>query len=174
MKLTWDNTQQAIDEDWTTTLISLIQPNIDIFSQASDIEKFRSNFHTLNDTQKTYVIAQLFASDALYESSWNPSEKDVDVGSQNDHNTWSVGLWQMSVCDQDNYGLPFQFTFDDLCMMKPNAQLAVNVMLAQIQKHGKILIPHGEPGVYWSTLCPMGRYDKSPAIIEDCQNMEFI
>jgi hypothetical protein len=151
---------------WTASLLSIIAPFIDVFSSAKDITQFRSDYATLTTAQKISIVAEIFCWDAYYESSWDPTQYSVDVGNSNNKNTWSVGLLQMSVTDQANYGFKFGYSFTDLQSPTPNLTLAVNVMVKQIQKYGVIMIPQGSPGDYWSTLHPGGKYDASASIIK--------
>jgi hypothetical protein len=172
-KLTWEN-NNASRSAWSEILFNLITPQLAIFASAQDIETVRPGFSTLEADQQVSVIAQLFCSDALYESSWNPASSDVDVGSASDKNSWSVGLWQMSVCDQANYGFTFGFTYEDLLEVQPNAQLAIGVMCKQIQRHGKILLDwKTERGsVYWSSLSPNNKYNHVANILKDVQALQ--
>jgi hypothetical protein len=62
-----------------------------------------------------------------------------DVGTS-DKNTWSIGLMQMSVCDQANYGIRLGYTYDGLIQPIPNLQLAVLILAKQVAKYGKLMI----------------------------------
>lgn len=163
-KLSWENGHPE-RAAWTKQLIDIITPDIEVFYTASDITKIRPDFKTLSKSKQILVIAELFSAMAFYESSWNPKENSVDVGSKNDQDTYSVGLLQMSVVDQKNYGFKFGYTFKDLQQAGPNLKLAEAIMVKQIKRYGKILIPKGENGVYWAVIHPKGKYDKSDKII---------
>jgi hypothetical protein len=70
-----------------------------------------------------------------------------------------------AVVDQTNYRLSFGYSFADLQDPIKNLHLGVAIMARQIDRHGKLFIPVGESGVYWSTLHPGGKHDKSAAIM---------
>lgn len=147
----------------------LLAKDLDTYSKASDITKICPKWPTLSKDQQTKAIAEFWVSTAVHESSWNPESKSVDVGKPELKDTWSVGLWQMSVVDQKNYGFDFGFDFAALQTPLPNAKLAFAVMKNQITKRGKIMIPQGEPGIYWAVLRPGGKYDHSAEIITRTQ-----
>lgn len=170
--LTWEQNQPERAE-WTSKLIAELAPQIAEFDKATDIMSIRPDWQILNKDQKTLVIAQFFCSMAFFESGWRQDVYSVDVGVTDNHDTWSVGLWQMSVTDQKNHKLPFNYSFADLKNMQPNARLAIAVMVHQIQRRGKILIKKGEPGVYWSTINPGNKHDKSLQIIEQVKAVRF-
>ncbi len=98
------------------------------------------------------VLCEMFCQICLYESSWDPAcNGGADAGSQDDKNTWSIGLMQLSVCDQESYQLPLGYTFDDLMTVKPNLELGVKIMASQVLHHGKFIMTHGE-ACYWSSF----------------------
>ena len=143
------------------------------FDTASDPSFFCPKYKTLTAAQRAQAMAEMIVWTTYYESSWDPTEYSVDVGEEDDKNTWSVGLLQLSVVDQPNYGFTFGYAFGDLQSPTPNLTLGLAIMARQIQNHGKILIPAGQSGVYWSTLHPGGSYDKSAAIAGHVQNLSF-
>jgi len=143
---------------WTKVLTDEIAFGgaIDVFAQAEDVEFFVPNFRVLTKREKIKAIAELFVATAYYESAWNPRSQSVDVGTASNKDTWSVGLFQMSVVDQKNYGLSFGFSFDDLITAAPNIKLALSVMKQQIMRKGKIVV---DKGPYWAVLY-RGKYSK--------------
>lgn len=171
--LTWEKNHPE-RASWSQILEDQISQNLAAFKSAKDILKIRSDFNKLSASQQVNVLAEFFSSDAYYESSWDPTEYSVDVGTDDDKGSWSVGLWQMSVDDQESYDLKFGYTFADLQTVKPNAVLAVTIMAQQIKNYGLILIPWSQKShVYWSTLSPGNKDDKSASIISDVQAMSF-
>lgn len=161
--LDWEKTI-AGSSTWSAALIGYVTAAFPILSKATDIGTFCPTFASLTDVQKIHVLSELMVWTAYFESSWEPAENSQDVGTAANKDTWSVGLWQMSVVDQANYGLKFGYTFSDLQQPGPNARLAIAVLSHQVAKYGTILIPAGSPGLYWATLHPGGKYDASSSI----------
>ncbi|MGZ3796484.1 MAG: transglycosylase SLT domain-containing protein [Pseudobdellovibrionaceae bacterium] len=164
--------QVGWQEEWTEPLIGLIKDKILILETASDIEKFRPDYHSLSRENQIKVFVELIKATCYFESGYNPKSASVDVGTKENKDTWSVGLLQMSVVDQSNYGLRFGYTYDDLLKPLPNLTLGVAVLAKQVTKHGKIILKRGEPGLYWSTLCdkPNGKVN---SIIKRVQELKF-
>lgn len=161
---------------WSDSLFSLIS-NGDTFNAlclAQDIKEIRPDFSSLTKDQKATVLCELVSAMSKFESSWNPASYSVDVGSKDNRDTWSVGLMQMSVVDQTNYGFNLGYDFQDLQLPVPNLKLAVLILAKQVQKHGLLMIPNGESGLYWAVLHPGGKYDQSKNIIAMVQNIKFV
>lgn len=151
---------------WSDHLRTIIDPAE--FSKASDIKKLRSDWDQLSHDSKIEVLVEFFKALAYYESSYNPNCQTVDVGIKDNKSTWSIGLLQLSVIDQSNLNIRMGFDFDALLVPENNLSLGVAIMVNQIKKRGKIFIPKGEtgnPGVYWATLNPGNKFDKSEKII---------
>ncbi|MGZ3770076.1 MAG: TIGR02594 family protein [Bdellovibrio sp.] len=165
--------QVGWQEEWTTHLTGLIKDKILILETASDIEKIRPDYHSLSRENQIKVFVELIKATCYFESGYNPKAASVDVGTKENKDTWSVGLLQMSVVDQSNYGLRFGYSYEDLLKPLPNLTLGVAVLAKQVAKHGKLIIKRGEPGLYWATLCEGGRYDKSASIIKRVQELKF-
>lgn len=164
------------DHYWAEILRRLIFPQINEFNLADDIHNIRPDWASLSDEQKTDVMVEFFKAMVFYESGYNPKSSSVDVGIPGNKDTYSVGLLQLSVVDQSNLGLRFGFNYDDLMIPDKNLTLGVAIMVNQIKKRGKILIAKGEkgnPSLYWATISPGGRYDKSANIIEAAQALKF-
>jgi conserved hypothetical protein TIGR02594 len=161
------------DPYWTELLKRLCYSKINIFESASDILQIRPDFHKLNEDQKASVLAEFFKALAYYESAYNPKAQSVDVGIKGNKDTWSIGLLQLSVVDQPNFGLRLGYSFEDLIKPEPNLTLGVAIMARQVEKYGRFLIPLGGAGLYWATLHPRGRYDQSANIIKAVQSLKF-
>lgn len=164
------------EPEWTESLHKLIEGKLETFSAAKDIEVIYPNFRLLNNSQKVEVLAEFFKWLAYYESGWNPSSQSVDVGVDGHPDSYSIGLLQVSVDDQKNLGIPLGYDFFQLLAPLANLILGIEIMCNQIRKRGKILISRGEkgnPGLYWATLCPGGRYDKSQEIISKVRSLRF-
>lgn len=165
--------QVGWQEEWTEHLIGLIKDKILILETAKDIEKIRPDFHSLNRDNQIKVFVELIKAMCYFESGYNPKSASVDVGTKANKDTWSVGLLQMSVVDQLNYGLRFGFTYEDLLKPLPNLTLGVAVLVKQVAKRGKIILKRGEPGLYWAVICEGGKYDKSASIIKKVREVKF-
>lgn len=153
--------------------MQIIATNFTALDKANDVTTFCPKYKSLNQNQKINLWADLFASTAYYESAWNPKSYSVDVGTSSNADTWSVGLMQMSVIDQDSYNIHLGFNFSDLQDPIKNLQLSVAIMARQVTKYGKIMIPVGGSGLYWATLHPGGKYDESAAIAKMTKRLTF-
>lgn len=155
-KLPWEDNGHSERAGWTAALAELMTHYIDILDTAQDIEKFRPGYHQMTTDQRVHVWSILICWLCDFECSWNPNESSVDAGTKDDIDSYSVGMMQMSVCDQENYGVHLGYNFDDLKDPIKGLTLGVAIFAQQISKYGTVLISHGKPGVYWSTLEPGG------------------
>jgi hypothetical protein len=171
--LAWESSSHPERLEWSTSLYGIVNEHFAALDKAKDISNFCPSYSSLSKDQKINLWAELFASDAYYESSWDPTEYSVDVGTQNDKDTWSVGLLQMSVIDQQSYNLSLGYDFADLQTADKNLELGVTIMALQVAKYGTVLIDVGSPGLYWSTLHPGGEYDQSAAIEKTTKSLNF-
>jgi hypothetical protein len=167
--LSWENTTQAHPEraPWSDGLAKDIEARLSTLDAATDMAKICPKYSSLAHRQRVQVWAELFVRMSYYESSWNPTSESVDVGTEDDHDTWSVGLLQVSVVDAPNK--PLGYDYGDLLMPLPNLDLAAAIMANQINKVGTILIGPGTHMLYWAVIHPGGRYDKSATIISEVQ-----
>ena len=158
--------------EWSEHVEGLIRTNLASFDKASDITKIRSDWFSLTENQKVMVLGQFFKALAYYESGYNPLSESVDVGTKGNKETWSVGLLQLSGVDQKNLGLAVGYDYEGLKNPFNNLTQGIAIMVNQIAKRGKILIPNnekGNPSKYWATLSPGNKYDKSEKIIAAAQ-----
>lgn len=163
------------DPYWSEILGRVLFNNIEAFDKASDIQNIRKDWAALSSEQKIQVLQAFFKALAYYESGYDPLCESVDVGNKYDKETWSVGLLQLSGVDKSNLGLSVGFNYDGLKNPVNNLVQGVAIMVNQIEKRGKIIIPKsekGNPGVYWATLNPGNIYDKTKFILTACQ-IEF-
>lgn len=169
--LSWENTTAPHPEraPWSDALLGFIDAKFNTFDKAKDINKFCPKYSTLNHNQKLTVWGELFVALAYYESGYDPKSTSVDVGHKEDKNTWSVGLLQMSYTDIKNYSFKMNYKFEDLLKAEPNLDLGTAVMARQIEKVGTVLIGPSRASLYWATLHPTGKYDKSSSIIARVQ-----
>lgn len=164
--------QSGWQDEWTSSLTELIENKFDVLKYAKDITTIRPDFHSLNRENQIKVFVELIKAMCYFESGYNPKSSSVDVGTKSNKNTWSVGLLQMSVVDQLNYGLRFGYTFEDLLKPLPNLTLGVAVLVKQVVKRGNIILKRGEPGLYWAVLCEGGKYSKVASIIKRVQELK--
>lgn len=166
--LYWENTTAPHPEriPWSDALISAFKADLATFSKATDITYFCPKFKSLDETGKLKALGEFWVAVANFESGYKKTSASVDVGKPDQKDTWSVGLYQMSVVDQKNYGLNFGYTYDDLLNPLPNIKLALAILKRQIEKRGVLAIPAPNPGLYWAVLRPGGKYDKSALIAE--------
>lgn len=149
--LHWEHTDKEHPERaaWSKTLLASVDKNFAVYDSAKDIIKFCPKYKSLTHAQKLKAWGEFWVGVAYYESGYNPKSASVDVGKQNDINTWSVGIFQMSVTDQKNYQLPTKYTYNDLLTASPNIDVANRVMVRQIQKKGLLVVPSG---IYWAVI----------------------
>lgn len=166
--LSWEEGHPERSE-WTEFLLDKINLNLGTYESASDMKFFCPKWDSISQEKRIIAASELLVAMSFYESSWNQNSKSVDVGTNDDRDTWSIGLFQMSVVDQKNYNLTSKYSFDDLLLAKPNIDLATTILQKQIKRRGKILISKGESGVYWAVIHPGGKYDKSKNISERVQ-----
>lgn len=171
--LAWQSASNPERTQWSLALFQFIALHIQELDQAKDIDTFCFEYSTLTRDQKINLWGALFAATSYFESNWNPSANAVDVGVSSDINTWSVGLLQMSVVDQINHRLNFAFNFSDLQNPIKNLQLGVTIMVRQVIKYGIVLIPVGSKGLYWSTLHPGGKHDRTTSIAKMTKKLSF-
>jgi hypothetical protein len=171
--LSWESSSHPERAAWSTAAIQAVTTYFTQLDKAKDVTSFCPNYNSLSKDQRINLWADIFASDAYYECGWDPTEYSVDVGTSNDKDTWSVGLLQLSVVDQQSYGFNFGFNFADLQDPAKNLQLGAAIMAKQITKYGVILIPVGGSGLYWATLHPGGKYDASASIEKMTKKLSF-
>lgn len=159
---------------WSNQLKLILEGKVETFAAASDINKLHPQFRILSRDHKLNILVEFFKWLSYYESGWNYLSQSVDVGIYGKKDTYSIGLLQLSVIDQTNLNINLGYDYDTLIQPIPNLTLGVEIMLNQIRKRGKIFIPKeekGNPGLYWATLCPNGKYDKSEQIIKKVHEM---
>ena len=156
--LSWESTMGAHPERaaWSNYLTGLIWKNLSTYEKAADVAFFCPKWATLEDEQKVKAVGELWVSTAFFESGFKVASQSVDVGTKDQKDTWSVGLFQMSVVDQKNYGFKYGLTFADLITAIPNIRLAHAVMMKQLIA-GHLMVVSSHP--YWATLF-RGKYSK--------------
>lgn len=160
MGLSWESASRPERVAWSDGLYKLIAQYYTTLNTATDITDFCPYYHSLTKDQRINAWAGLIAATTYYESGYNPLSNSVDVGNAGDKDTYSVGLMQMSVVDQKNYGFNFGYKFADLQDPVKNLTLAMAIMNRQVQKYKVIAISKGNPGLYWAVLYRGGKYDR--------------
>lgn len=158
--LSWENTTEPHPErmPWSNEWIKLIKKDLAIYKQAKDWKIFCPKFELLDDNGKIKAIGELWVAMALYESGFKPSTNSVDVGNKKNKDTWSVGLYQMSVVDTANKD--FKYSFAQLQQPIPNIHVAHTEMIRQIVRRGLLVVPN-KP--YWAVMY-RGKFDKVDSI----------
>lgn len=159
--------------EWGQFVYSFFDLHLDTFERAKDITTLRPDYFSLTRESRLDMFVAFIKAIVYFECGYNPKLYSVDVGTKENRNTWSVGLMQMSVVDQANYSLDYGYTFEDLQTPIPNLRLALNIMKRQVERRGKFLIPKGENGLYWATISPGGKYDKSAMIIKELKALNL-
>lgn len=157
--LYWEKTIEKHDErkPWSDFLIKKLSDNLTVLDNAKDMYLFCSKYKDLDHTTKLKVWGELFVALSYYESMFKPNAQSVDVGTKENRDTWSIGLFQMSVIDIKNYKIQnMKYDFNDLLKAEPNIDLAVTIMAKQIDTKKQIVV---KIGPYWATLYN-GKYSK--------------
>jgi hypothetical protein len=162
--LVWESSVHPERVTWSNALLQYVDERFDQLDGADDVAGFCPPYVHLTRAQRVNAWANLIASVTYFESGWNPTSNSVDVGNASDHDTWSVGLLQLSVVDQASYGFQFGYSFADLQKPLPNLRLGVAILARQVQHYGLIAIPTGHSGLYWAVLHPGGKYDQTANI----------
>lgn len=171
--LSWESSSHPERAAWSKSAYDLVAANLSTLDTADDVTTFCPYYDSLTRNQKINLWADIFAATAYYECAWNPKSGSVDVGNASDKDTWSVGLLQLSVVDQPNYGLNYGYSYSDLQDPTKNLRLGIAIMAKQVKKRGVIAIPTGMSGLYWATLHPGGKYDKTSSIAKMTKRHSF-
>lgn len=170
----WNN------ETWDAKLDGLVTVNLPAFMPAKeDMKRFCPNFDTLDQDGQVHAIGTMLVALAKSESDWNPMSSSVDVGNKGDEDTYSVGLFSMSVVDQQYDNFNMGFTYKDLLDGVNNIQLAVYEAAYRVQEKGGVITSGCDNksargmATYWSTMrsneCGTVKYHDLAAIIKASQ-----
>ncbi|MBX3017993.1 MAG: hypothetical protein KF767_08895 [Bdellovibrionaceae bacterium] len=146
-------------------LISLLRADLATFSSAKDVTQICPKYHSLAEDGKLKALGEFSAALAYYESSWNVKSSSVDVGKKENLDTYSVGLFQLSVVDQSWAGGGTKYSFADLQTSKPNIHLYVILMKRQIMKSGEIILPNASKYRYWAIILEGNKYQKISSVL---------
>lgn len=150
---------------WDETLLSSI--DIMVYEKAKDLETFCPKWLSLSLDEKFKTVGEFYVELAKRESDWSPDASSVDVGQKSNPDSWSIGLFQMSVVDQQNYKMPLGYDYAELLKPIPNIKLAVKIMELNISKYSLIVLPRGR--AYWAPLMENGKYNQVKEIAKAVQ-----
>lgn len=164
--LYWEKTTEvhAERESWSDRLAQRIQENLDVLGNAKDIERICPKFDALERNQRVKALGEFFVALAYYESGFNPRSAAVDVGVASNRNTWSIGLFQVSVVDQQWAG-NYDYSYEQLLGPHENIDLALTIMTRQVRKGGLFILPNSSSLRYWATLLEGNKYNEISAIL---------
>ena len=165
--LSWES--KAGREAWSDKWTSLIEGSLGSYTAAGDITRICPKFKSLTADQKVKAIGEFWVSVAYYESGFNPSSQAVDVGSKENRDSWSVGLYQLSVRDSANKKGP-NYSFEQLNTALPNIHLANVIMTTQIKNCGKLILENSSKCRYWAVILDGNKYSKASQIIARTQS----
>jgi hypothetical protein len=175
--LAWDG-KHSQAKAWTETLLAELDKTKLMSNMPTDILDYCPNYSRASASERRVFWANLFAIIVKYECSFNPLSSSVDVGVAGNKDTYSVGLFQMSVVDQKNYRLSLGFTYDDLLDGSKNIQLAIPIASHLITQDNRIggKVAGNWKGMarYWAVmrLSSTSAYaDKSAKAIRDYTRM---
>lgn len=166
--LSWESKSFARAE-WSEVLTGLIRENLHVYNGAKDITRIVPNWANLSSDQKVKALGEFFVALCTRESSWDPTEQSVDVGTKSNRDSWSIGLFQMSVRDWQNdpkKGGP-GYTFEQLIKPLPGIRLFHRAMILQIENTGKLILKMGEKHYYWAPILEGNKHYALPAILTD-------
>lgn len=164
ISLSWELTTAPRPErkPWSDAVVRYLDENFSTFDSAKDFSTFCPRYGSLSRAQKLKAWGEFWVAAAYYESGFNPASASVDVGTAADKETWSVGLFQVSVVDQAWVFGAKRYSYDQLKTALPNIDLALSIMKRQIVKTGIVALPNSSPYRYWATFLVGNKYSKIP------------
>lgn len=141
---------------WSDQLRALVRASTLPDSNPKDVTVFAATYPVLSREMRVEFWSQFISIITKFESSFDPSVNCQDVGTVQEKDTWSVGLLQLSVCDQPNYGIKLKYNFQDLQNPIKNLTLGVAIMAMLINRDKVLCAQSGDHWLglteYWSTL----------------------
>jgi hypothetical protein len=156
--LSWETKPER--KAWSDSLISRMNAEWALYDAAKDIGTFCPKYGALPKATRQKAWGEIWVGLAYYESSWNPKSSSVDVGTQGDKGSWSVGLYQVSRNDQPWAGGGTKYTYDELLTPLPNIHLATVLMKRQLKNTATIALPNSSKFRYWAILLVGNKYQK--------------
>ncbi len=149
---------------WSDFLIDRIRRDLALYESAKDISRICPKYAGLTESERLKAIGEFWVAVGIWESSWNPKSAAVDVGKKENRDTWSIGLYQVSVVDKANREVT-KYNYDQLLTAIPNIDLATTIMGRQLKNYGLLILPNSSKGRYWAVILDGNKYSKIPEII---------
>lgn len=160
---------------WDAVLYAEIEKHFPMLNKAeTDMQRFCPRYKALDHQGRVTAFAHFFVALSFRESGYRPALSGVDVGTVGKRDTYSVGLFSMSVVDQESYDLPMGYSYEDLITAEPNIRLALAVSAKLIGNAGIIAAGCNNANsramaAYFSTLrtndCGDPKYHKLAEIV---------
>lgn len=163
--LYWENTTEPHPErkPWSQLLVNEIEQSFGIFNSAKDLTVICPKYLSLGYSQRVKALAEFWVATAYYESGFNPLLNSVDVGKKGNLDTYSVGLYQVSVVDAGNI---YKYTFKELQNPLNNIRVTMEIARRQIKNGGAFMLDNSSKHRYWAVLLKGNKYSKIPQILE--------
>jgi hypothetical protein len=121
--LSWEDGSHPARTQWTKQLVASVRQNKSQLDQG-DPNGFIPGYNGLSDEGQIKFWCELFVAMSKFESNWKPTEVYQEASGQN-----SIGLFQLSIGDQENYHLtPHATSEKDLKDPFLNIQWAVTIL----------------------------------------------
>lgn len=160
-KLSWEVKEGA--RGWSEYVFQAINGQFfDALDKAKDTERIFPGYSKLSRVQRIAVLSEMIASISFFESSWNPK---AELPNEKDNSFWALGLMQVSVNDQKNHGLKYNYTFEQLKRPRPNLHLALTILSKQVEKTGYLILSNKNPSKYWATFLDGNEHSKVNEVI---------
>ncbi len=167
ISLHWETGEEQ--KTWSDALIKYVDRDFDLYEKAQDTSLWCPKYKSLSRQQKLKAWGEMWVSIAFYESGFRPKTASVDVGQPDKRDTWSVGLYQVSVVDQPWAGGGTTYSYEDLLTPIPNIHLATILMKRQLTRTGLLILPVSSKYKYWAVILSGGKWQKIPEIIARTQ-----
>lgn len=171
--LPWDS---MVGVDASDYLVSRLYEIYDShIVKIKDGAKIHPQWASLTKDQQISVLAAFWVQVAKHESGWNPKSASVDVGTKGKRDTWSIGLFQISVVDQ-SWAKPrdkAKYTYEELLTPIPNIDLTIAIFKRQIDKEGLVFLKNSSKYRYWAVILEGGKYSKIAAITNVTKKITF-
>lgn len=148
--LYWENTTAPHPERqaWSAVVIAGFREYKSIFDKASDVTDICPKYKTLTPAQQLKALGEFWVAVAYYESGFNPLSESVDVGTKNNKESWSVGLYQLSGVDK--VAKKFGANYEQLKNPLVNIGVSIEQLKWQVETTGKFMLPNSSSSKYWS------------------------